>query len=271
MKRITLLTDFGTRDGYVGAMKGVISSILPAAEMDDISHHVAPGDVEGAALALERYWSRYPEGTVHLCVVDPGVGTARKPLALEVEHRFVVAPDNGLVSRILPPPEDAEASWRAVILKNPAYLLEGGSRTFHGRDVFAPAAAHLARGIPLSELGPPEEDPVRLPASTPMEDEGLIRGKVIAVDRFGNLVTDLPGNRLPGVVRVLVGETSVPVGETYGDVDPGDPLALVNSDARVEVAVRDGSAARILEAGVGTPVTLRIVGGGQGDAGRTGG
>lgn len=256
MNRITLLTDFGTRDGYVGAMKAVMASLFPGVIIDDISHDVGSGDVAGAALALERYWNRYPRGTVHVAVIDPGVGTARRPLAVEADRRFLVLPDNGIATRVL----DGARRWRAVALEEEAYLGPQVSRTFHGRDLFAPSAAYLARGLHLSRLGPAVTEPVRISLSAPSEEpEGSWVGQVISTDRFGNLVTDLPGDRLAGVETVEVGDRRIPVRQTYGEVEPGELLALVNSDQRVEVAARDDSAARILQAVVGTPVRLGVV------------
>lgn len=252
MRRITLLTDFGTADGYVAAMKGVLACMAPGVSLDDVSHEVARGDPRAASLVLERYWRLYPEGTVHVVVVDPGVGTDRRPLALRAEGRFVVAPDNGVVSRVM----DGAETWRAVVIDRAGTPgLPEPSTTFDGRDVFAPAAARLARGTPLVELGPPLESPVRLRMPDPVRRGREVRGEVIAVDRFGNLVTNLPGDGLEGPFRVEVAGRRVEVARSYGHVEPGTLLAVVNSDGRVEVAVRDGSAAERLEIGRAAPVS----------------
>lgn len=262
MRRITLLTDFGTRDGYVGAMKGVISSIFPAAVMDDVSHDVAQGDVRAGALALARYWDRFPGGTVHLAVIDPGVGTSRRAIAVEADRRFLVVPDNGLGSRVL----DAASRWRAVAIENPEVLRRPTSATFHGRDVFAPAAAYLARGMHLFRLGPRIDDPVRIEEPVPSEREGEIRGEVVALDRFGNLITNVPGEVLKaagGVEGVEVDGRRIPLGRTYAQVEPLQPVALINSDGRLEVGVRDSSAAEVLGAEVGTRVRI-VMGPGAG-------
>lgn len=255
MPRITLLTDFGTRDGYVGAVKGVISSIFPGVLLDDISHDLDPGDIRGASLALERYWDRFARGTVHLVVVDPGVGTTRRALAVEVERRFLVVPDNGIATPIL----GSGLPWRAVNLEPGAYLEAPESRTFHGRDLFAPAAAYLARGIHLSRLGSPVDDPVLLPQPAVQREAESVVGEVVVVDRFGNLVTNLDGGLLEGAEIVEIVGHRIPVGKTYGEVEPGKLLALANSDRRVEVAARDDSAARLLdvEAGVEVRITVR--------------
>lgn len=254
MSRITLLTDFGTRDGYVGAVKGVISSIFPGVLLDDISHDLDRGDIHGASLALERYWNRFPRGTVHLAVVDPGVGTERRALAVEVERRFLVVPDNGLATPILA----SGLTWRAVELEPGAYLKPPESRTFHGRDLFAPAAAYLARGIHLSRLGSAVSDPVLLPQpSVRREAEGVV-GEVIVRDRFGNLVTNLDGGLLDGASEVEIAGRRIPVHQTYGEVEPGELLALANSDRRVEVAARDDSAARLLDVEEGVSVRISV-------------
>lgn len=252
MGRITLLTDFGTRDGYVGAMKGVIASIFPGAILDDVSHEIPFGGVEGAAQALARYWNRYPPGTVHLVVVDPGVGTERRALAVEADRRFIVAPDNGIVSRVL----ETASEFRAVSVENPAFVLEERSATFHGRDVFAPVAAYLARGAHLSRFGTALADPVRIPEPGLIREEHAIVGQVISLDRFGNLVTNLPGASVDEAADVEIAGRTIPVVRTYGDLPPETLAALVNSDGRVEVAARDTSAAEMLEADVGTRVRI---------------
>jgi S-adenosylmethionine hydrolase len=253
MPRLTLLTDFGTADGYAAAMKGVIAGICPEARIDDAAHDLPAGDVEAAAWALAGYWRLYPPGTVHVVVVDPGVGGARRALALEADRRIVVAPDNGVVTRVLA----GVTTWRAAAITERGYLHEPVSGTFHGRDVFAPAAAHLAQGVPLDRLGPPVTDPVRLavPEWTPASDG--VRGVVVHVDRFGNLITNIPEDRL-GAGSVSIGERELgPVRHSYVDVRSGQPLALVGSAGMLEIAVRDGSAAATLGAGRGTTVLAR--------------
>ncbi len=253
MSRITLLSDFGTRDGYVGAMKGVIASVFPGVTIDDVTHDIPAGDIDSGGFALGRYWRLYPPGTVHLAVVDPGVGTDRRALAVEADRRFLVAPDNGILSRVL----DAASSFRAFEIAHPDYIRRGAGHTFHGRDVFAPAAAFLARGVHLSRLGPPVLDPVRIGEPEVEEEEGALVGRVVALDRFGNLVTNLPGTSLQEASGVEVEGRTIRVARTYGEVEPAELAALVNSDDRLEVAARDRSAAELLRAGVGTPVRVR--------------
>jgi S-adenosylmethionine hydrolase len=253
VSRITLLTDFGTRDGYVGAMKGVIAAIFPGVVVDDVAHDIAPGDVRGAALALSRYWRLYPPGTVHLAVVDPGVGTERAALAAEADRRFLVAPDNGLLSRV----QDAYPAVRFVRVENPQFMSASPSRTFHGRDVFAPVAAHLALGVHLSRLGPSYPSPVRLEEPSASWAEAALVGEVVSLDRFGNLVTNLPGTSVGKDYEVEIGGKTIPVVGTYGEVPADSVGAVINSDGRVEVAARERSAADLLSAGVGTRVSLR--------------
>lgn len=263
--RVTLLTDFGTSDGYVAAMKGVIAAVAPAALLDDASHVLPRGDVRAAMWALRRYWRLYPEGAVHLVVVDPGVGTDRRALAIRADGRLLVVPDNGVATLVL-----LEAGrWEAVEV-TPFEPLHGGrSTTFHGRDLFAPAAARLAAGATIEELGPRVHDPVQLDVPVPEKGaDGAVVGEIVRVDRFGNLVSNLPGERVrrhredredraaypPGWVEIA--GRNVQTGRTYASVEPGSLVAVVNSDDLVEVAVRDGSAAERLGVGIGAPVRL---------------
>ncbi|MBM3907573.1 MAG: SAM-dependent chlorinase/fluorinase [Gemmatimonadetes bacterium] len=242
----TLLTDFGTADGYVAEMKGVLLSGAPTAQLVDISHDIPVQDVDAARLAFARYWRRFPVGTVHLVVVDPGVGTRRKALAIESNGRFAVGPDNGVLSPALLVPDA-----RAVELSIP----HGAAPTFHGRDVFAPAAVRLLTGASLEEMGAwtSEAALLRSPEAQRRPDGGQ-DGMVLAVDRFGNLITNLTG-RGDGVVEIQ--GRLLRVVHTYGDVAEGEMLALVGSHGLLEVAVRGSSAARALGVGRGTPVSLR--------------
>ncbi len=240
---ITLLTDFGTADGYVAQMKGVLATGAPGADLVDLSHEIPPQDVELARLAVARYWRWFPPGTVHLVVVDPGVGSARVALAAMSDGRYLVGPDNGVLSPALLVP-----GARVVALASPP----GAAPTFHGRDVFAPAAAALARGTALEALGTWFGEPcIRRTPEPSREADGSLRGEVIAVDRFGNAVTNLVGIR-GGIVSV--GSRRIPVRLTYADVPLGDLLALVGSSGLLEIAQRNGSAAAALGVGRGTVV-----------------
>jgi S-adenosyl-L-methionine hydrolase (adenosine-forming) len=241
---ITLLTDFGTADSYVAEVKGVLLSQVHGAALVDVSHQVSPGDVRAAQYILSRVWHRFPQGSVHLAVVDPGVGTDRRALAASLAGHFFVAPDNGLLS-FLP----ADAHFAALPI--PA----GAAPTFHARDVFAPAAGQLALGASLSHVGHPITDPYRAPLPAPRTDGGVVVGEVIYVDRFGTLVTNIAGDAVEPGVRIKVAGTEIgTLSRTFGDVGRGTLVAVVGSDGSVEVAVRDGSAARLLGVGVGAEV-----------------
>ena len=243
---VTLLTDFGTADGYVAEMKGVLLTTVPEAMLVDLSHEIPPQDVESARLALARCWRRFPPATVHLVVVDPGVGSSRRALAVASDDRFLVGPDNGVLSPAL-----LLAGARAVELPVPP----SASPTFHGRDVFAPAAALLATGAPIDTLGAPVSDAtVRRTPEARRRADGALEGEVIAIDRFGNAVTNLLSRR--GGVLEVAGR-SLPVRRTYADVERGAAVALCGSSGLVEVAVRDGSAATVLGLTRGMPVVWK--------------
>lgn len=243
---ITLLTDFGTADGYVAEVKGVLLSAAPEASVVDLSHDIPPQDVECARLAVARYWRRFPAGTVHLVVVDPGVGSARAPLAIRSDDRFLVGPDNGSLSPAL-----LAGGAHAVVLP----VSSTATATFHGRDVFAPAAAALALGTPLDALGRPYAEPIvrRTPEARRAAD-GSVAGEIIAIDRFGNAISNLLA---PRGGRVEITGRSMPIVRTYADARPGDVVAVTGSSGFVEVAQRDGSAARALGLERGTPIVLR--------------
>jgi S-adenosylmethionine hydrolase len=253
---ITLTTDFGTRDPYVAAMKAAILAITRDVHLVDVTHEVGAHDVAEAALALEAVAPFFPPGTVHVAVVDPGVGTARRPLALVAGDQVFVGPDNGIFTPFL-----AGNGWEAFELREEAYRLRTVSATFHGRDVFAPAAAHLADGLTPARLGPPLTDPVRLPWPAPRAVAGGVAGVVVHVDRFGNLVTSIPASTLAGLgagarARVRVGRRTLPLVTTYGELQRGRAGALVGSSGRLEIAVRERSAATALGARRGTPVLV---------------
>jgi len=240
---ITLLTDFGLSDSYVAEVKAVLLSRAPGATLVDITHQVSPGDLRGGQYLLARSWERFPQGTVHLAIVDPGVGTARRALAAAAGGHWFVAPDNGLLSFLEKP--------RFVSLAVPG----GAAPTFHGRDVFAPAAAALASGKRLEELGSPITDPYISPLPSPHHDRTAVMGEVLYVDRFGTLISNIPGPDVEPGVRIRVAGTDVgALRRTFGDVERGTLLAFVGSGGTVEIAVRDGSAARLLGVGVGAEV-----------------
>jgi S-adenosyl-L-methionine hydrolase (adenosine-forming) len=243
---ITLLTDFGTADGYVAEMKGVILTRAPEAALVDVTHDVRPQDVEGGRLAVARYWRRFPAGTVHVAVVDPTVGSARAALAVESDGRFLVGPDNGVLSPAL-----LVTGARAVTLPIPSRA----APTFHGRDVFAPAAADLALGATLDAIGSPALEFVvrRTPEPRRLAD-GSVEGQVITIDRFGNAITNLLGLHARSIE---VNGTLLPLRRSYADVPEGEPVALVGSTGLIEIAVRDGSGAAAMGLKRGSVVVLR--------------
>ena len=249
---VTLTTDFGLRDSYVAEMKGVILGIAADVQLIDVTHDVAAHDVVEAALALEAAVPYFPHGTIHVGVVDPGVGTERRGVVLEAGGHVFVGPDNGLFTPFV------RGAWQGFELTAQEYRLPQVSRTFHGRDVFGPAAAHVACGVAPSAFGAPLSDPVRLRWPAPNHVAGGLAGEVVHVDRFGNLVTSIPAAAVwaDEVVSVRVGSRWLAMVETYGDLSRGQAGALVGSRSRLEVAVREGSAARLLGARRGTAVFL---------------
>lgn len=257
---IVLLTDFGTRDVYAGVMKGVISGIAPAARIVDLTHQVAPQDVRAAAAALLFAHRYFPSGSIFCCVVDPGVGTARDAVALELVAGqgvlTVVCPDNGLITPL------ATSVGRAVVLDDPAFHLPAASATFHGRDIFAPAAAHLAAGVPLGSLGS-RMDPsrlVRLDWPRPRRAGNGWRAAIIHVDHFGNLITNLEGAELTGPAeqwRVRLGTRTIEgIRPTFAQVAVGEGVAYVGSSGYLELAIRQGNAAAEWQASAGDELLI---------------
>jgi S-adenosylmethionine hydrolase len=267
---IAILSDFGYRDHYVGVMKGVIESIAPGARSLDLTHGIPPQQVNAGALVLAQSWRYFPQRTVFLAVVDPGVGTDRLPIAIATHAgAFFVGPDNGLLWTAA-----AAAQIKQIVeLKTARYRLPNPSSTFHGRDIFAPAAAWISRGVRLSSLGPPREQIVKLEVTTEArETSRAIEGKVIYIDRFGNLVTNISRGQIDrlaardprfaerltqGRLEIRLGRRpAFRIGRAYGEVAPGRPLGLFGSFEMVEIAVRDGDAAAYFGAGAGSRVTI---------------
>ncbi|MBX7237121.1 MAG: SAM-dependent chlorinase/fluorinase [Caldilineales bacterium] len=248
---ITLTTDFGLDDGYAGAMKGVILGILPWAQIVDISHAIAPQAILDAGYVLATAAPYFPRGTVHVVVVDPGVGTERRPLAVFTDRAVYIGPDNGVFSRVYGD-ENVQGIHQ---LANPAYRLPQISNTFHGRDLFAPAAAHIAAGIPPHSLGPEVDDPVRLAIPQPQRlADGSLLGEVIYVDRFGNLITNVPVAWLEGRAewRFEIGGVGIDgFHNTYGRVEVNQAVVLGGSEGLIEVAVRNNHAGAVLGLGTG--------------------
>ncbi len=260
---ITLTTDFGYRDPFVGIMKGVVSAINPAAAIIDLTHGVAPQDVTGGALALAAAVDFFPQGTVHVAVVDPGVGGSRRPVLLETDRACYVGPDNGLLSLAA----GRQRLARVIHLSNPDYHMRPASTTFHGRDIFAPVAAHVSGGVPPEELGETVEAFEKLEVPAPQrQGANRMEGEVIYVDGFGNLTTNIRGEDLerfePGSVSVRVGDRVIRgLSVNYASAGTGNHLALINSWGFLEISRCDGNAQATLGAGVGTPVALDADGG----------
>lgn len=258
---ITLTTDFGLRDAYVAVMKAVILEIIPDVTIIDISHQVSPQNVPQAAYLLQTAYRYFPPDAVHVAVVDPGVGTERKPVAVSTSHGVFVGPDNGVLSAVLTDQDILETAdgmlrgGEAVELTNERYRRHPVSRTFHGRDIFAPAAAHIAGGMRLSELGHPL---VRLhggESTMPRREGNQVRGAIIHVDRFGNAVSNVPADMVPeSPVFEVSGHTVDGISSSYQEAQL---VAILGSTGLVEIAVRNGSAADRLGVAVGDPLLVR--------------
>jgi S-adenosylmethionine hydrolase len=256
---ITLLTDFGTADAFVGVMKGVILGINPRAQLVDLTHAVPPQRILPAALVLRSAVRFFPAGTVHVAVVDPGVGSGRRPIVIETEDGFLVGPDNGVLSLAVA----VLGGGAARVIENGALLHAPVSQTFHGRDIFAPAGAHLSCGVHAEALGPRIDSIVELALPAVQPTPSGLRGEVIYTDHFGNLLTNIDADAL---ARFPVHGVSVSIGDTlvagplnaYAAVPAGTALAIVGSWGLLEIAVRNGNAAQMFAAGPGMPVTVVV-------------
>jgi S-adenosylmethionine hydrolase len=263
---VALLTDFGSQDHYVGAVKGAILAAAPEASVVDIVHELPPHDIEAGAFALEAAYRAFPAGTAFVAVVDPGVGSERRGLALEAGGYRFTGPDNGVFTLILSAHHDA----RVHAVTNAGLFRHAVAPTFHARDIFGPVAARLAQGMPLEEVGPAIPDPVRFAVEVPRQlREGIWEGEVVHVDRFGNLTTSFTRAYLdvvlatvgsdPTELVVLVEGVVLPLVRTYADIAEGEACALIGSNERLEVAVHRGSASRVLGASRGAPVRIKRV------------
>jgi S-adenosylmethionine hydrolase len=258
MPIITLLTDFGTGSPYVAAMKGVILTINPAATIVDLTHAIPPQDVREAALVLEEVSGRFPPGTIHVVVVDPGVGTERAIVYARIGDQAFVCPDNGVLSRLVLGARPASL-FRA---ENPQHWLHPVSATFHGRDIMAPVAARLSLGLEPSRVGPPHAGLVLLDWPSPTALPGRIEGHVLRIDSFGNLITDVPAAMLVGAAaeRIQVackGRDATAHVRCYAEGQPGMLVSLIGSSDRLELSIVGGSAAQTLHAALGDAVSVR--------------
>ena len=257
MPPIVLLTDFGTQDHYVGVVKGVILSIQPQVPIVDLSHAVPPYEVAAAQFLLGQALPYFPAGTVYLVIVDPGVGSARRPIALRTPASVAVGPDNGVLQPLFPQLQEV------VQLHNPTYWrTPSPSHTFHGRDIFAPVAAHICRGVPLAELGTPL-DPATLvtqPLPSPLATPSGWRGHIQYIDHFGNLISTIPADHVPldRIQGILCAGAIIPWGTHYGAVPVGHLVALPGSHGYVEIACHQGHAAKMLGARIGEVVEVQV-------------
>ncbi len=254
---ITLTTDFGTTDHFAGTMKGVILSILPAAQIVDITHDVQAFEIPDGAFTIAQAYPYFPKRTIHVVVVDPGVGSARRPLLAEMAGQFFIAPDNGVLSIVL-----AREKHKVRHITNQRYFLHPVSHTFHGRDIFAPVAAHLASGIAPGRFGKLIDDYLRLTFHRPTQTgKNAWTGSVLKVDRFGNLITNLHLDDFPNLkirpFRLLAGRQPITrLALTFTESPPGELFVIVGSSGYLEVATNQASAARILGCGAGSTVEL---------------
>jgi S-adenosylmethionine hydrolase len=257
---LAFLSDFGLKDPYVGIVKAVMLGINPAMRVVDISHQIVPQDIMGGAFILGSTFREFPSGTCFLAIVDPGVGSQRDSILAVTERYTFLAPDNGLLSMVF----RYSKNVICFSIENSRYFRHPVSDTFHGRDIFAPVAAHLSLGVKPHSFGPHRPDPVRLPWPEPVIRDQYIKGEVIYVDGFGSLILNISANLIQN--RKLVGkkfkanikEMELPLLSTYSDVSKGKPLALIGSSGFLEVAVNQGSAAEMFGAGVGEPVVVEI-------------
>ena len=262
---VTFLSDFGTQDWFVGVVHGVIQTVAPEAHVVDLNHTIPPGHIARGAFVLEAAAHDFPPETIHLAVVDPGVGTRRRALAVRARHQFFVGPDNGLLEWALSDPD-------AVVheLVEERWFRRPVSRTFHGRDIFAPVAGHITRGVPLEAFGPAVTDPVRLPQAHPIVDGDRLNGRVVFIDRFGNALTNLTSEAIAAAfgadaadeafdVRLLDRRVGA-LARSYGDAPVGTIVAIIGSSGRLEIAQVGGDIAERMGIGEGDPVSVRVAG-----------
>jgi S-adenosylmethionine hydrolase len=261
MTVITLTTDFGEKDGFTGVLKGVIWGIYPEAQIADITHTITPQNIFEGSMAIYRAAPFFPKGTVHIAVVDPGVGTKRRPLAARLGDHYFVGPDNGLFTPLFEDAEKRNIAMEFVHIDNPEYWLSEVSHTFHGRDIFAPVGAHLAKGVSLDFVGTPIFDPVRISLPKPIRTSEGWEAHVTVVDIFGNITSDLCADQLENhtnVIFMIGGQEVSGLVESYGWKKPGELVAVVDSEGYIEIAVVNGSAAQALHSKVGDPIRVMI-------------
>jgi S-adenosyl-L-methionine hydrolase (adenosine-forming) len=251
---LTLTTDFGASDHYVGTMKGVILGICPPAQIVDICHDVTPFEVTEGAYSIAQSYRYFPQKTVHVVVVDPGVGTKRRPILVEAAGQYFIGPDNGVLSMVY-----AQEKHRVRLIANDRYFHKPVSATFHGRDIFAPVAAHVAAGVAPSRMGKLIQDYLRPDFAKPQRNiEGAWTGRVLKIDRFGNIVTNFHSSDFPDAPLTLtIGRHKIAtLAQTYAEAPPGKPFLIVGSSGYLEVSIDQGSAAQKLGCRLGQTIGL---------------
>lgn len=240
---ITLTTDFGSQDSYVGAMKGVILSINPCANIVDISHEIKPFDTNGCSYFLSTFYKYYPPNTINVVVVDPGVGSSRKPLLLKLDDHYFIGPDNGIFTSVFRQAKHSEI----YLLNNTDYFLADVSTTFHGRDIFAPVSAHLSKNIPPDILGEKIDEVILLDEDQPKIEHHRIVGKIIYTDRFGNHITNISGDLLDQLRKIRIGNIELEgISHSYSESPRGTLLAIIGGSGLLEISVNMGSAEKLI-------------------------
>jgi S-adenosyl-L-methionine hydrolase (adenosine-forming) len=258
---VTLLTDFGNEDGFVGTMKGVMLSINPQLSFVDLTHDISPHNTVEASVVLRTSYHYFPKGTIHLVVIDPEVGGSRRVILAETEKYYFIGPDNGALSFAL----ENEKVKRIIELTNHKYFLKDVSNTFHGRDIFAPVAAHLSKGVNIGKFGEPTREYKRFTLLTPRIHRHGVSGKVIYIDHFGNLVTNISGGMAAKLaqkkIQIKIKDYKMDkISKSYADSTPGQILAVIGSNDCLEIAVNLGNASQILKAKEGTEIEMTVLG-----------
>jgi S-adenosyl-L-methionine hydrolase (adenosine-forming) len=259
MPVLTLTTDFGMKDGFVGTLKGVILGICPNVQIVDISHDITSQNIKEGAITLWRAYPYFPAGTIHVAVIDPGVGTGRRAIALMVDGHYFVGPDNGIFTPVIQDISNKKGKMIFVELRNAKYFLNNPSNTFHGRDIFSPVGAHLAKGVRLIDLGPTINDPILLPWMEPEKVKDGWIAHISYIDKFGNCTTNLPSseiNKSNELIIRICGKEIRGLSVSYGHQKPGDLIALIDSEGFLEVALVNGNAANHLKAHVDDRVVV---------------
>lgn len=256
---ITLTTDFGVKDHYVGVLKAVLLSIAPDTRLIDISHQIPPQDIMAGAWVVRNSAMLFPPESVHLVVVDPGVGTQRKPIAIKIEDQYFVGPDNGIFSLIAD-----RYDYKGIELTNSQFWRPKPSQTFHGRDIFAPVAAHLANGVNFSELGKPIDKLQTYRWAVPISDKDGVQGWIVHIDHFGNLISNIPESMIRETgadanLKIYVGNTIFDtMVNTFGDVPDGEPAAYIGSSGVLEIAINKGDAREMLGVEKGAQISIVV-------------